>query len=160
MSNTGTNFIKAVIWLAVAGFFGIMPFISLKVINKLSEVNVSAREIDQLVEVAFIVFPCCAITGAVVADFIASKIKIKNTLAFMAVYLLPFAMIFYLFSEYLALYIQYEDLHAFGPGSRAVKGIVAFTVIYALAAKTYYYRRRNLTAKSTSSAIPITGATK
>jgi hypothetical protein len=157
MSNTGRNFLKAMIWLMIAGLFGTMPFISLQMINDMSEVNVAIREINHLVKGAFIIFPCCAITGAVVADFIALRIKIKNLLTFTAVYILPFVMIIYLFSQYLLVYIQYEDMHDLGPGTDATRIVIAFTIIYTLAAKTYYYRLRNLTAKNTSATAATRG---
>jgi hypothetical protein len=157
MSITGRNIIRAVIWLIIAGLFGAMPFIALEMINEMSEVNVAAKEIAHLIKGVFIVFICCAIIGAVVADFISSQIKIRHWLTFIAIYVSPFAMLLYLCSEYLTLYIQYEDLHPFGPGARAIKVLVAFTVIYALAAKTYYYRLRRLTTISTNSTTATTG---
>lgn len=157
MSNTGRSFIKAIVWLIIAGLFGMTPFISLQVINEMSEVNVAVREINHLVKGAFIIFPCCAITGATVADFIISRIKIKSPLIFTAVYILPFVMIIYLFGQYLMLYIQYEDMHDFGPGPGTTGTTIAFTIIYTLAAKTYYYRLRNFTAKSTSATAAMSG---
>jgi hypothetical protein len=156
----GRNFMKALLWLIIAGSFAMMPFIALAVINELSEVNVAAKEIAHLIKGVFIVFVCCAICGAVVADFIVSKIKIKHWLTFIAIYLSPFALLLYLCSQYLTVYIQYEDLHPFGPGTRAVKVLVTFTIIYALAAKTYYYRLRHLTTINANNAIASTGAPK
>ncbi len=138
----GNYFLKAVAWLVGASAFAIAPFIFLHIINVMSEENMAVREIDHLVKGAFILFSCCAITGSIVFDFIVSPIKIKGWLRVMVIYLSPFLLIAYLFLQYLVVYIQYEEVHAFGPGSSTITITIFYTIVYSLFAKTVYYKNK------------------
>lgn len=135
------HFRKSATWLAGASVFGLAPLLFLQFINVMSGENLSGREIGQLIRDGIILFVSCAITGSVVLDCILSKFRVKGWLGFIAIYISPFIMLTYLFLKYLQLYVQFDDQHEFGPGSITIEATIAFSVIYCLLVKAFYYMR-------------------
>jgi hypothetical protein len=130
------NFINAVIWLAGASLFAILPFLFLQLIGWLSEEEVTRRELVAIADVRYIVFVCCALTGAVFMSFVSSPVKVTSVLGIFAIYLSPFIMALYLLLNYLLLYIQYNNVHEYGPGESALVLVEIFTVVYCLGGRT------------------------
>lgn len=142
-------FANAVKWTLGTFLFAMAPYLFLLFIGWLSEESVTERELKALDDVRFLVFACCAITGSIVWEFIRSPIVINGGLSKFAVYISPFLLLLYLFLKYLLVYVQFDDLHDFGPGLTGTRMTVVFSVLYALFAKTLLYiksdhARRNI----------------
>jgi hypothetical protein len=136
---SGKHFKKSLVWLAGSSLIGFAPLLFLKFINVLSEENLSAKEMEHIIEDGVILFVLCSITGTVVFDFILSKIPVKGWLPVLGIYVSPFLMLTFLFLKYLQVYVQFDDVHEFGPGTVTIWITVIFSVIYCLAVKSIYY---------------------
>lgn len=132
------HFIDALIWVTGAALFGLSPFVFLHLINWMSEDHIADKELEQLADIKYMLFVCCAITGAVLIDFFRSEIKLHGWLIKFAIYVTPFVMLVYVFLKYLLLYIQLDDQHDFGPGNTATKLTVVFGVLYSLLTRTIF----------------------
>lgn len=135
-------FLDSVLWVGGIAVFGIAPLLFLWFISFLSTEQIADKEIEALYEVKAVLFMCCTLTGTVLMNFFRSGIKVKGWLQFFAVYVFPFVLLGYLFLKYLQVYVQFNDIHDFGPGKVTTLLVIVFTFIYAVGVRMIYLRLR------------------
>jgi hypothetical protein len=142
MQQSNLPFIKfyfrALVWLAAVALIGAAPVLFLQFIGWLSQEDLTGRELEAISEVRYSVFVCCAIVGSVFMTWIQGGVKLKSNFAKFAIYWSPMLLLVYLFLKYLLLYVQFSDMHNFGPGNLSTSLVAAYTFVYGLFGRTLY----------------------
>ena len=155
MSSSQNNYWKyvprAIIWTVGTSLFALAPLIIVYVINIMSEEQIARREIQHLLADGIFLVTGCALTGSILFDFLVSKRRAQNWLLSIAIYVLPFAAIIFLFTRYLFMYIQLGDQHEFGPGTANTKLMLVILALYCVFVKTIYLARKDQSLRTHAS---------